>query len=131
MIRIEFTEEEIKELHREHLHNSHPLVRKRCEAVYLKALGYPHQEIGHIVRISQPTLRGYLKTYQKGGLGKLKELNFYRPSSELDEYRDMLREEFEDNPPATINQAVERIEQLTGLRRSPTQVGQFMKKNLA
>ena len=31
-------------------------------------------------------------------------------------------------PPATINQAVERIEQFTGLRRSPTQVRQFLKK---
>ena len=127
MIKIEFTEEEIKKLHHEHLHNPHPLVRKRCEVVYLKALGYPHQEIGHIVRISQPTLRDYLKTYQGGGLEKLKELNFYRPSSELDEYHDILREEFEKNPPATINQAVERIEQLTGLRRSPTQVRRFLK----
>ena len=131
MIKIEFTEEEIKKLHHEHLHNSHPLVRKRCEVVYLKALGYPHQEIGRIVRISQPTLRGYLKTYQEGGLEKLKELNFYRPSSELDKYLDILREKFEENPPATINQAVERIDQLTGLRRSPTQVRQFLKKNWA
>ena len=106
---------------------SHPLVRKRCEVVYLKSLGYPHQEIGDVVRVSQPTLRKYLNRYQKGGLEKLKELNFYRPSSELEEYRDILREEFEKNPPATINQAVERIEKLTGLRRSPTQVRHFLK----
>lgn len=128
MIRIEFTKEEIEKLHHEHSYNPHPLVRKRCEAVYLKALGYPHQEIGRIVRISQPTLRNYLKTYQEGDLEKLKELNLYCPSSELDKYSDILREEFKKNPPATINQAVERIEQLTGLRRSPTQVRQFLKR---
>lgn len=131
MFKIEFTKEEIQELHHEHVYNSHPLVRKRCEVVYLKALGYSHQEIGRIVRISQPTLRGYLQTYQKGGLAKLKALNFYRPQSELEQYRDLLIKEFTAHPPASINQAVTRIAQLTGLKRSPTQVGQFLKKSLA
>ncbi len=130
MIEIEFTEEEIEKLHYEHLRNPHPRVRQRCEVVYLKALGYPHNEIGRIVRVSQPTVRSYLKMYQTGGLEKLKEMNFYTPTSELDEHIELLKEEFEANPPATVNEAAERIEQLTGIRRSPTQVGEFLKKKL-
>ena len=86
MIEIEFTAEEIEKLHYEHLHNSHPRVRQRCEVVYLKALGYSHQEIGHIARVSQPTVRAYLEMYRTGGLEKLKELHFHKPTSKLDEY---------------------------------------------
>lgn len=130
MIRIEFTAEEIEKLHYEHLHNPHPRVRQRCEVVYLKAQGYYHKEIGRIVRVSQPTVRNYLRMYQAGGLEKLKELNFYKPPSELDEHIKFLKNVFETNPPATINEAVEQIEQLTGIRRSPTQVGQFLKNKL-
>ncbi|MBM3136146.1 MAG: IS630 family transposase [Chloroflexi bacterium] len=130
MIEIEFTEEEIEKLHYEHLHNSHPRVRQRCEVVYLKALGYSHQEIGRIVRVSQPTVREYLEMYQTGGLEKLKELDFHKPTSELDEYIELLKAEFEAHPPATINEAGERIGQLTGIRRSPTQVGEFLIQKL-
>ena len=128
MIRIEFTEKEIEELHHTRSRHDHPRVRRRCEAVYLKALGFSHQEIGRIVRLSQPTVRRYLRMYQDGGLERLKELNFYRPVSELDAYREKLKAEFEANPVKTINEAVKRIEELTGLRRSPTQVREFIKR---
>jgi len=130
MINISFTAEEIESLHHEHLHNPHPRVRQRCEAVYLKALGYAHQEIGRIVRISQPTVRAYLKTYQAGGLDKLKELHFHKPTRELDEHIDELKTEFATHPPVTIAEAAERIEQLTGIRRSPTQIGVFLTERL-
>lgn len=127
MITIEFTEEEIEQLHHERIYHSHPRVRQRCEVVYLKALGFPHQEIGRIMCLSQPTVREYLKLYQAGGLEKLKELNFHCPVSELEDHREKLKAEFEAHPPKTINAAVKRIEKLTGIHRSPTQVRKFLK----
>ena len=127
MINIEFTEAEIEALHYEHLHHPHPRVRQRMEAVYLKALGYSHQAIGRIVRITQGTLRSYLRMYQAGGIEALKQLNFYRPVSDLEAHREELKAEFEANPPQTLNEAVKRIEELTGIRRSPTQVRVFLK----
>lgn len=127
MLKMEFTEKEIEQLHYERLHHPHPRVRQRCEVVYLKALGFSHEEIGRIMRLSQPTVRSYLEMYQAGGLEKLKELNFYRPVSELEAHREKIEAEFEANPPQTINEAVKRIEELTGIRRSPTQVRKFLK----
>ena len=127
MLKIEFTEEEIKQLHYERLHHPHARVRQRCEVVYLKALEVSHQEMGHIMRLSQPTIRSYMKLYQTGGLEKLKELNFYAPVSELAVHREKLTAEFEIKPSKTINEAVERIEQLTHIRRSPTQVRKTVK----
>ena len=52
---------------------------------------------------------------------------FYRPKSELESQRETLKKYFEKNPPATINEAVYRIEELTGIKRSPTQVRKFLK----
>jgi transposase len=130
MIRIQFTDEEIKQLHYERRYHEHPRVRQRMEAVYLKALGYQHQEIGSVMQIAQKTLRSYLRMYQEGGIEALKVLNFYQPVSELVEHRNEIKAAFEEQPPKSINEAIERIEKLTGLRRSPTQVRQFLKEKL-
>lgn len=127
MIKLNFTPEIIDQLHKERTQHSHPRVRQRMEAVYLKALKFSHKEIGRIVRISQTTLREYLLLYEQGGVEALKELNFNQPKSELEDYEDVLRCEFEQHPPATVGEAAERIEKLTGLRRSPSQAGEFLK----
>jgi transposase len=128
MIKLIFTPEEIDQLYKERTQYPHPRVRQRMEAVYLKALNLSHQEIGRIVRISQTTLREYLLLYERGGIEALKELNFNQPKSELEDYQDELRREFNQKPAATLTEAADRIEKLTGLRRSPTQVGEFLKK---
>lgn len=128
MIKLKFTPEMIDQLHHERTRHPHPRVRQRMEAVYLKALGLSHKEIGRIVRISQTTLREYLQMYQEGGIEALKEVNFHQPKSDLDDHQDTLRREFDRKPPATIDEAVARIEKVTGLRRSPTQVAEFLKK---
>jgi transposase len=127
MIKIEFSAEEIEQLHYERRYHSHRRVRQRMETVYLKALGYQHQEIGRGVGIGQKALRGYLQMYQAGGIEALKELNFYRPQSDLEEHRELLKAEFQARPAKSINEAVQRIEKLTGIERSPTQVDKFLK----
>jgi len=127
MIQIEFTPEEIERLPHERRHHPDPRVRQRCEIVYLKALGYSHQEIGRIARVSQPTVRDTLQRYQQGGLEKLKEGPEQRSTSELEAHREAIEAEFRARPPQTINEAIDRIEKLTGLRRSPTQVRPFLK----
>ena len=68
------------------------------------------------------------KQYQTGGIEALKRLEFHHPSSELQAHHQTLEAYFKDHSPATIPQAVKLIEQLTGLKRSPTQVGIFLKK---
>jgi hypothetical protein len=102
MIKIEFTQEEIKQLHYERFHHPHPRVQQRIETVYLKAPGYSHQEIGRVMRISQNSLRSYLEAYQAGGIEGLKQLNFYHPTSELNYHQETLEAEFKANPPKTI-----------------------------
>ena len=57
MIQIEFSEADIKALQQEKQSHPDPRVRRRMETLHLKALGYPHQEIGQIVGITHKTLR--------------------------------------------------------------------------
>lgn len=128
MIRLEFSETEIKALQQEK--QSHPdlRVRRRLETVHLKALGYSHQEIGQIVGISPKTLRSYLRLYQAGGLEGLKERTYYQPQSALEPHRAKLEEEFKSRPAQSMKEAAERIEQLSGVRRSPDQVRRYLTK---
>jgi transposase len=128
VLRLTFSEEDIKELHDQRYHHPHPRVQQKMEALLLKAKGLPHQQIASCVGICENTLRTYLKQYQTGGIEALKVLQFHHPTSELQAHRDTSEAYFQEHPAPTIPEAVKRIEDLIGLKRSPTQVGIFLKK---
>jgi transposase len=128
MLQLSFTEEEIQALDYQRYHHPHPRVQRKMEALLLKARGLPHHQIARCVGICENTLRAYLKQYQAGGIEALKRVQFHQPTSELETYHDTLETYFREHPPTTIPEAVKRIEDLTGMKRSPTQVGIFLKK---
>lgn len=128
MLHVSFTEKDIEELRFQRYHHPHPRVQMKMEALLLKAQGLAHHQIADCLGVCENTLRGYLKQYQAGGIEALKRVQFYQPSSELQQHRDSLEAYFREHPPTTIPEAVKRIEELTGLKRSPTQVGIFLKK---
>jgi len=127
MLRITFSEEDIKELDYQRYHHPHPRVQRKMEALLLKAKGLPHHQIASCVGVCENTVRSYFQQYQTGGIEALKHMEFHRPISELEHYHDTLEASLREHPPTTIPEAVKRIEDLTGLKRSPTQVGVFLK----
>lgn len=128
-IQLEFTSEIKKELNYQRYHHLSPLVQRRMEALWLKAHGLAHAQIAELVDISENTLRDYFELYQQGGVEKLKELNYYRPESALVAHVTSLETYFKENPPASVKEAQSEIEAITGIKRSETQVREFMKKN--
>ena len=66
--------------------------------------------------------------YQSGGIEKLKEINFCGPQSKLDEHAITIENYFKEHPPATIKEAMAKIEELTGLKRSEVQIWKFLKR---
>ena len=72
MIHIDFTPEQIDALHYERFHPPHPRVQLKMEAVYLKSQSLTHHVICQLVRISENTLRTYLRQFQEGGIERLK-----------------------------------------------------------
>jgi transposase len=127
MIHIDFSPEQIDALHHERFHHPHPRVQQKMEAVYLKSQGLPHSEICRLTRISENTLRSFLRQYQDGGIERLKRIDWAGTTSELDEHRETLEEFFRQNPPRSTTQAAAEIERITGVKRGPTQVRQFLK----
>lgn len=126
MIEIEFTEEEIQEIRYERYHHPHPRVQQRMEVLLLKAKGLQHQQITEIAGICENTLRGYLRLYQQGGIEALKEFNWRKNVSEMAKHQEKIETHFREHPPATIAQAAAEIEEMTGIKRSETQVSVFL-----
>ena len=68
MIRITFTEEQLQQLHHWRFHHPHPRVQLKMETLLLKSQGLPHKQICHLLRISENTLRAYLRDFLAGGV---------------------------------------------------------------
>jgi transposase len=126
MIKLEFTAADKEAFNHERYYHDHPHVRRKMETLWLKSEEVPHHEICRLASITRPTLSEYLKAYQQGGLEQLKQLNFYQPESELVASSDLLKSYFEKHPPATIKEAQAEIEELTGIKRSETQIRAYL-----
>lgn len=126
---FEFSREEVEEINYQRYNHLAPIVQRRMDAVRLKAFGLMHKQIAQIIGITENTLRDYFELYEQGGLEKLKEIHYYQPESELKEHIVSLEAYFREHPPATIKQAQHEVEIITGVRRSETQIREFLKKN--
>jgi transposase len=132
MRRINFTEEEIRQLRHESIYHPHALVRRRMQALLLKADNLPHAEIGERLGICPTTLRKYFDIFLQGAdagrVEALKQLNYKGKPNRLMEQRDEIIAHLEKNPPATQKEAQSKIKELTGLQRSLPQIREFLKK---
>ncbi len=127
MLRMEFTEQEREALHYERFHHPDPAVQRKMEVLHLKSLGLPHHEIVRITHLCPNTIRSYFRQYQEGGMERLKEDRRHRHQSELVAHQPTLETYFREHPPATVAEATQKIAELTGIHRKPTQVRKFLR----
>ena len=127
MIKIEFTEEAMKALKYERYHHPHPRVQRKMEALWLKSQNISHEEICQLTGISPNTLVEYLRKYQECGIEGLKEVNFYQPQSELRGHTTTIEDYFREHPPTSVKEAMAKVEELTGIKRSENRVRVFLK----
>jgi transposase len=125
--RIQLTEDEQRIVNEERASHPNLRVRDKMLTIWLLHCGVTRQKAAEIVGLSRATVQRYVDAYCQGGLDGLRRSNVRRPVSELDAYRDIIRASFEEQPVCTISEACDRIEKLTGIRRSPTQVRKFLK----
>lgn len=128
MLKVTIKEEDKVVIGYERYHHPHPHVQKKMEVLWLKSQGLKHKDICRVADVCPRTLRTHLLEYEKGGLDAIRQLNFHKPRSDLDDWRSSLEEHFRKHPPANATQAMAEIERLTGLRRSPERVRQFMRR---
>ena len=120
--RVQLTEEQRRIVNEER--TSHPdlRVREKMLVLWLLHCGTTRQKAAEIVGLGRATVQRYVAAFREGGLDGLRRCDHHRPVSEMAAYREVIRESFEKRPARTMAEARERIFQLTGLRRGPSQV---------
>jgi transposase len=125
--RVRLTEEQQRVVNEERTSHPNPRIRERMLVLLLLHNGFARQQAAQVVGVGRATVQRYVAAFRKGGLDGLRQWNVNRPVSEMAAYRELIRESFEKQPVCTVAEAGERIFQLTGLRRGPSQVRKFLK----
>jgi transposase len=128
MLRVTLSEADRKVLAEERFVHPHPRVQQRMWVVWLKDRGFAHQDIARAMGVTDDTVTSYLTSYVDHGLDGLRAITFHRPESELKAHQTTLEAYFREHPPATVAEARAAVKRLTGIERSPTQVGVFLRR---
>jgi transposase len=112
--------------------DSHPEahVRRKMLILWLLHCGITRDKAAQVAGVARSTVQRYVAAYRDGGLDGLRRWGVTGPQSSLAEFTEQIRQSLTDSPVRTVAEAAERIEQITGLKRGPTQVRGFLKKHL-
>ena len=129
MLQVNLSKAEIQRLNYERFYYPCPKIQKRIHAVYMKAtLSSCDTLIGHLTGLKRQAVSRWVKVYQTGGFDSLCQFNYGTNKSELLKHSMSILQSFTERPPMSACEAKSRIEELTGISRSPSQVRTFMKK---
>jgi transposase len=130
MRRFQFTDEERSMICRERFYHPNPRVQRRMEILWLKEQGETHQRIAELAGTSRRTVQRVLDGFAGSGLEAVRQFHEKGRVNSLAPHCLSLEEEFRQRPPRTVLEACDRIEQITGVRRRPTQVRLFLRETL-
>lgn len=129
MLQIKISKTEIQRLNYERYYYPCPIVQKRIHALYMKATtDMSNEMIGTLVDLNRDSVGDWIMRYEQAGIDALCQFNYGTNKSELDNNSQSILQSFTERPPMTSNEAKARIEELTGINRSPSQVRSFMKR---
>jgi transposase len=126
--RVQLTPEQQSIVNEERSSHPHPRVREKMLILWLLHCGLTRQNAAEIAGVGRATVQRYVAAFRGGGLDGLRRWDVKGPVSEMAAYRDLIRASFENAPVRTIAEACDRLHQLTGLRRGPSQVRAFLKE---
>ena len=126
-LRVQLTEEEQHVVNEERLSHPNERIRERMLVLWLLHNGVTRRKAAEIVGVGRATVQRFVAAFRDGGLNGLRQWDPNRPESEMAAFRELIREAFEKQPVRTVAEACDRIFQLTGLRRGPSQVRKFLK----
>jgi transposase len=103
-----------------------PLVRRKMLVLWAVHLGHSRQDAARIASVGIATAKRYILAYRDGGLDGLKRCDRHIPTSELADHAEAIKQTLTEQPVRTTAEAIERIHQLTGIRRGLTQTRTFL-----
>lgn len=130
MRRFEFADEQLQAIAHDRFCHVDPRVQRRMEILWLKSQGETHERIAQLADVSRRTVQRLLDIFAAGGLEAVRQFHEQGRVNELAPQRLSLEAEFLERPPRNVAEACDRIERLTGVRRCPTQVRQFLRATL-
>jgi transposase len=126
--RIGLTAEQQQLVNAEREFHPSAMVRRKMLVLWMLHCGVTRDQVATIAGLGRATVQRYVAAFRDGGLDGLRQCRVTGPVSDLAAHHAVIRASLEQTPVRTIAEACERIEQLTGLRRQPTQVRTFLKK---
>ena len=104
-----------------------PVVRRKMLVLWAVHLGHSRQQAADLAAVGIATAKRYLIAYRDGGLDALGGRKpSPRPASALAAHADAVRRSLDDQPVRTTAEAIDRIADLTGVRRGLTQTRAFL-----
>ncbi len=129
MARLAFSDADRDALRKARFEHPHPRVQKRMDVLWYISKGETNAKAADLGDVSPATVDRYVAVYRQRGIEGLKEFEWKGAApSELVSHQASLEELFRQNPPHTIAEACQRIEEATGVKRKPTQVRHFLKR---
>lgn len=128
MIRIVIKENELARLRDLSKNHPHALVRTKAYALLLKSQGIENCKIIKIIGVSENRIRDYCHEYLVGGIDAIATIKFRKPTGKLAPFDEAVKNYLQQTPPATINQACDEINALTGILLKETQMRAYLRK---
>ena len=126
--RVRLSEEDLRIVEEERREHPHEPTRRKMEVLWLLHHGLTREKTAQIVGIGVATAKRHANAYRDSGLDGLRRWGRKGQAGSLEAHRELLAASFRERPTSSVAEAADRIEQLTGIRRGPTQTRLFLKK---
>lgn len=127
-LRISLTDEEQRIVQSEREWHPSAVVRRRLLVIWSLHCGLKREQAAELSGLAVSSVQRIVSLYREGGLeAVLQHERGHVPTSELVQFEDVIRRSLEQEPVRTIAEACQRIKDLTGVERRPTQVRHFLK----
>ena len=104
-----------------------PVVRRKMNVLGAVHLGHSREDAARLAHVGVVPAKRYIIAYRDGGLDGLKRREIpRRPVSDLAAHADASKTSLTERPVRTTAEAIERIAELTGIRRGLTQTRTFL-----
>jgi len=128
MLRVSISPDDLATIHHDRFYHPQPYIMMRMHTLALHHAGESAARIAILLNRNPKTIRACLKTYRDGGLQAVYQYAKHKQECKLDAYAVSIDKELATQPPQSANEARARIEKLTGIKRSVTQIRVFLKK---
>lgn len=115
------------------LESESPTIKKKAKdkarVILLKSQGENINTIKKKTKLSKRTIINYCEQYINAKPKGMFFHSYKYNKSELNKFSEQIKNEFDLRPPLSYKDATIRIEKITGLKRSETQVRNYLNKN--